>query len=107
MEIKPNKIKRFNQSFWGLIFGIILPTICFFGVFLYFYISADNDLFTFKSFYMQLQEKKIFIPVISACVIPNLLLYVIFKKLDYWYAIKGLVGSILFFVVVVLILKFI
>lgn len=107
MEIRPNKTKRFNQPFYGLIFGIIFPAIFFLGVFLYFYFTNQNPDFNFKSFIDFLDEKKLFIPIVTVCVLPNLLLYVIFKKIDYWYAIKGLVASILFYVIVAIILKFI
>lgn len=107
MEIKPNKTKKFNQPFWGLIFGILLPAIFFLGVFLYFYFTSDNPDFNFKLFIDFLTERKLFIPIVTACVLPNLLLYIIFKKLDYWYSIKGLVASILLYVILALILKFI
>lgn len=107
MEIKPNKTKKFNQPFWGLIFGILLPAIFFLGVFLYFYFTSDKSDFNFKLFIDFLTERNLFIPIVTACVLPNLLLYIIFKKLDYWYSIKGLVASILLYVILALILKFI
>jgi flagellum-specific ATP synthase len=47
-----------------------------------------------------------FTPIMSLCVLPNLGLYFLFKKLDYWYAIKGVIISILAYTILVLILKF-
>lgn len=102
MEIKPNQKKRFNQSIWGLLLGLLLPTILFMCVFLYYYLTTNNPNFNFNFFI----HGKFIIAVITVCVLPNLLLYVIFKKLDYWYAIKGLVTSILIFVIISIILKF-
>jgi hypothetical protein len=105
MEIRPNKRKIFNQPVWGLLFGIILPLIFFFGVFLIFYFTGKIPELSPKMFYDNLGNS--FMKILSLCVLSNLLIYLLFKQLGYWYAIKGLVTSILVYVIVVIILMFI
>ena len=107
MEIKTNKRKRFNQPFWGLLFGLLVPTICFFAIFLYYYFSATTENFNLTNYYSQLIKDNILIHIITICALPNFILYIIFKKLDYWYAIKGIVASFLIFVIIAVILKFV
>lgn len=104
MEIRPNTRKRFNQPIWGFLAGLILPIIIIFGVFLFFYFTNKIPEFNPKIFYEELGKN--FMKILSLCVLPNLLIYLLFKKLDYWYAIRGLVASILFFVIFVVILMF-
>ncbi|MDR2011049.1 MAG: hypothetical protein LBQ22_11290 [Bacteroidales bacterium] len=105
MEIKPNKIKKFNKPVFGLALGILTPFICFLIYFLYLKIKGEGlDL---SEFIVYLKSSEVLVPVISVCVLPNLILYLIFKKLDYWYAIKGVVASVLVYTLAVFVIKFI
>lgn len=105
MEIKPNKINRYNKPAFGLIIGLLAPLVCFFIYFLI--LSFQNDGVTFKEFINTLNQNHVLIPVLSLCVLPNLIFFFIFKKRDYWYAIKGIVTSVFIYTIIVLILKFI
>lgn len=105
MEIKPNKIKKFNKPIVGLALGIITPLICL-SIY-YLYLSAKKGGLNFSGFIETLTSNDALIPVLSICVLPNLILYFIFKKLDYWYAIRGVVTSVLLYTLTVFVLKFI
>lgn len=103
MEIKPNKTYKLNTPLFGIAVGVVLPIISFLIYFLYTYLRTDVQLISFLD---TLYVTKTFTPVISLCVLPNLIAYFIFKKLDYWYSIKGIVASVLMYTILVLILKF-
>lgn len=102
MEARPNMIKKYNKPIFGLILGIVIPIAVFFLFYLIKYSGVE-----FMVFINSLMENNALIPVASLCVLPNLIPYFIFKKLDYWYAIKGIVFSVLIYTVIVLVLKFI
>ena len=105
METKPNMIKKYNKPVYGLLSGIILPAVAFLIYYGYSAFSVAGKLSLFD-FIQTIYKEGAFIPVLSLCVLPNLILYLIFKKLDYWYAIKGVILSVLAYTVLVLILKF-
>lgn len=105
MEAKPNMIKKYNKPSIGFILGLLLPAIVFFIYFGYSAIVSSEGL-EFKRFLQMLYDKGAIIPIVSLCVLPNLILYIIFKKLDYWYSIKGVILSVLAYTLLVLVLKF-
>lgn len=104
MEAKPNMINKFNKPFIGFAAGMILPLIGF--LIYYAYNTGINPDLSFMDYLDTLYDTKAFTPVISICVLPNLLLYFIFKKLDYWYSIKGIILSLIIYVLIVVVLKF-
>ncbi|MDD3860287.1 MAG: hypothetical protein PHW83_08815 [Bacteroidales bacterium] len=104
MEAKPNMIKKYNKPVIGLAIGILLPLISFFIYFLF--LLSKNPELGFGEFLNTLYRTEAFTPVFSICVLPNLIMFFIFKKLDYWYSIKGLILSVLIYTLFVLVLKF-
>lgn len=96
------KPQKFNKPWVGLMLGIIFPLICF----VIYYFVKTKGIVSFKVYYEILMQHHSFVPVLSLCVIPNLLLYFLFKKLDYWYSIKGVITSIFIYTLLVVVLKF-
>ncbi len=105
MEAKPNMIKKYNKPIVGLLGGLIIPALSFFVYYAYIALSADKSV-TIVEYVKTVYYQGAFTPILSLCVLPNLILYFIFKKLDYWYAIKGIIVSVLAYTILVLILKF-
>ncbi|HOZ30731.1 MAG TPA: hypothetical protein PLL66_07420 [Bacteroidales bacterium] len=105
MEAKPNMIKKYNKPIIGLALGLVLPIISFMIYFIF--LMAKNPELKFMEFIEKLLATEAFTPVFSLCVLPNLILFFIFKKLDYWYSIKGLIFSVLIYTLLVLVLKFV
>ena len=104
MEAKPNMIKKYNKPVIGLVAGLIIPLISF--LIYYLYLTSINSDLALLDYISTLDANNAFTPVLSICVLPNLLLYFLFKKLDYWYSIKGVIFSILFYTILVIVLKF-
>ncbi|MBO7133812.1 MAG: hypothetical protein J6W06_06630 [Bacteroidales bacterium] len=103
MEARPNMIKRFNNPIFGLLIGIIVPIIAFL---IYWIIEFFMYGFGLIEFINRLIEIKSILPP-SLCVFANLIPYFIFKKIDYWYAVKGLVYSLVIYTLIFVVLTFI
>jgi hypothetical protein len=104
MDAKPNMIKKYNKPWVGLVAGMILPIISFFVY--YIYHLSSNDGLSLKVFIDTLMLEEAITAVLSICMIPSLILFFLFKKLDYWYAIKGVIASVIFYVLFVVVVKF-
>lgn len=104
MEARPNMIKRFNKPIFGLLIGIIVPIIAFLIYWLIEYFLNGGDL-SLSQFINVLIENKSILPP-SLCVFADLIPYFIFKKLDYWYAVKGLVYSLVVYTLIFVVLTF-
>ena len=103
MEARPNMIKRFNNPIFGVLIGIIVPIIAFL---IYWIIEFFMYGFGIIEFINRLIEIKSILPP-SLCVFANLIPYFIFKKIDYWYAVKGLVYSLVIYTLIFVVLTFI
>jgi hypothetical protein len=97
------KQKKYNKPIVGLFLGLIMPLILFSII----YLNKTKGIeITMKEYVDILVKHNTFLPIFSACVLPNLGLYFLFKKLDYWYSIKGVISSIFIYTLIVLVLKF-
>ncbi|NLA24858.1 MAG: hypothetical protein GX879_07825 [Bacteroidales bacterium] len=96
------KLKKLNKGYIGFIIGMILPLIAF-SIY-YATKSFENEPIWF--FIQRLKGLGAYIPALSLCVLPNLILYFAFKNLNYWYAIKGVVASVFVYTLIVVIMKF-
>lgn len=104
MEARPNMIKKFNKPVFGLAIGIIVPLIAFLIYYIIeFCISAEG--IGLVDFIKLLINTKAILPP-SLCVFANLIPYFIFKKMGYWYAIKGIVISLVLYTLVFTVLTF-
>ncbi len=104
IEARPNMIKKYNKPAVGLLCGIILPIIAFIAFFSYAYFTGEN--ISLIDYFNMLKETDTIIPILSVCILPNLILYFIFKKIDYWYAIKGVIISVFIYTILVVVIKF-
>ena len=103
IEAKPNMIRKYNKPMIGFGAGMILPMIAFFGY--YIYVLTQNDDLPLMKFLETLYNTDSFTAVMSLCVVPNIAIFFLFKKLEYWYAIKGVVTSVLIYTMLVLLVK--
>lgn len=104
MDPKPNMIKKYNKPWFGLVLGIILPIISFLAY--YMYNLSSNDGLSLKTFVETLMREEAITAVLSICMLPNLIMFFLFKKLDYWYAIKGVIVSVIIYTLFVVVIKF-
>jgi len=82
------KLRRFDTLVTGIISGILLPVIVYFIL----YFSKVQDI-RFTLFSNSLVIGSIIPIIISHCVLPNLILFLIFNGLDWMNTAKGILGS--------------
>jgi len=104
MEAKPNMIKKYNKPIVGLVLGLVLPALTFLAYYGYLAITTEQGV-TLANYIDTVYNTGAFTAILSLCVLPNLALFFIFKKLDYWYSIKGLIVSVLIYTLSVFVLK--
>ena len=108
MEIQANKIKKFNKPAIGLLLGIITPVLFFLFYYLYMTTKNDNGLnLGLIDFMKLLKLKDSIIAVSTVCLLPNFIWFTIFKKQNYWYAMKGLIVAVFICTMIIFITKFV
>jgi hypothetical protein len=87
MEIQLMKSKV-NKVWLGAFLGILLPAIT---VLIAWKIRFGH--YELEGFFRFLMQKKVLSPLLSLCVIPNLLVFFIFIWLNYLYSARGVLLS--------------
>jgi hypothetical protein len=95
-------LQRFNTLFMGIISGIILPVIIYFA--LYF---SKVQAIQFTLFSHHLVIGNIIPLIISHCILPNIVLFLIFNGINWLEAAKGILGTTVALTVVIFAIKFI
>ena len=91
IPIERMKLNRFNTLLTGIVTGIVLPVIVYFIV----YYAVIKDIGS--TLVSNRQVAGNILPVIiSHCVIPDLILFMIFNRIDWLQAAKGVLGATVF-----------
>lgn len=96
------KPPKFNKPIYGLLLGLIFPIISFL---LYYFYKTKGDM-SLLTWFNLLIKYNLFMTILSLSVLPNIILFFLFKKLDYWYTIKGVITAIFIYTMIVLVLRF-
>jgi hypothetical protein len=92
---------KVNNVWIGTILGLLVPAVT---VFLAYKIRfGQND---FGEFLRVIVQNKVLSPLLSLCVIPNLLVFLIFIWLNYLYSARGVLLSTFIIGIVILGTKF-
>jgi hypothetical protein len=86
----------------GFLGGIIVPIITFF-----IYYKVVYGFLSVAEFYTLMTSTKLLSPMLSLCVIPNLLLFFIFFWTHRDYEAKGTISATLIYAFIIMYLKFI
>jgi hypothetical protein len=93
--------ERNDKLLTGLISGFVLPFIVGVIIFLF---SADN--LSLRSYLIRISDSNIITHSITLCVFPNVLIFLIFNRLDMLRASRGVLGITIFWAVIVFGVKF-
>lgn len=93
--------ERYDKLLTGLISGFVLPVIIGFIIFLF-----SNDGLSLHSYLLRISDSDIITHSISLCVFPNLIIFLIFNRLDMLQASRGVLGITIFWAVIVFGVKF-
>ncbi|HRH01507.1 MAG: hypothetical protein IPO70_04265 [Bacteroidetes bacterium] len=98
MEVQ---IKKYDKLLLGLALGIITPVLVLLVYYQvnFYYIRVDT--FLYETF-----MKRIFLPLLSLCVVGNLAVFFLFIQTDRYLSARGVVLATLIYAILVFILKF-
>ena len=98
MEVQ---IKKYDKLLLGLALGIITPVLVLLVYYQvnFYYIRVDT--FSYETF-----MKRIFLPLLSLCVVGNLAVFFLFIQTDRYLSARGVVMATLIYAILVFILKF-
>lgn len=94
---------KFNTFWTGALSGLAIPAL---SIFLFYLIFAPEN-FSFTDFINYTRYVRLTSPVISLCVLPDLLLFFIFIWTDKYFSARGVITATLVYVMLVLLIKFV
>ena len=103
MEIhkRGQKQNNYNTVWFGFLAGLIVPAIAlllFWDVKFYPAVSLSN-------FFTVQFQPDVIMKIVSLCALPNLLVFYLFNRKEWYLASKGIIGSIILLIVITLIIK--
>jgi len=93
--------ERYDKLLTGLVAGFVLPIIVGLIIFLF-----SNTGLSLHSYLLRISDSDIITHSISLCVFPNLIIFLIFNRLDMLQASRGVLGVTIFWAVIVFGVKF-
>lgn len=94
--------QKVNKPWVGLVVGLLLPAILV--IVLYFVNPNGTD--SLAKYMKRLSRMGTFLPVLSIATLVNLIPFYLFKRLELWYANRGVVFAIFLYLVLVVVMKF-
>lgn len=98
--MKRQKNPAIDKTIYGVLAGLLLPMLVFVVIYL---VGKEN--MPFLSYLKGLWKMESLVPVMSLCVFANLALFMLFIRLKYDRAARGVLASTIFYALAVLISK--
>ncbi|MCK5461394.1 MAG: hypothetical protein KAI95_00210 [Bacteroidales bacterium] len=92
---------RLNTITFGLIAGMLFPLLAL----IIFYLISSPDV-SFSEFVEFIVSRKKLSSLISLSVVPDLLVFFIFIRLNYLYSARGVLAAVFLFALIVVLTKF-
>ncbi|MGI6323326.1 MAG: hypothetical protein ACOXZO_08435 [Bacteroidales bacterium] len=89
-------LEKYDKVFTGVLSGFLLPCIIIVILFLF----AKGDL-TVKGWFERVAGAGVESHIMSLCVFPNIVIFLIFNQLDMLRAAKGVLGVTIFWAIIV------
>jgi len=94
------RAEKLDKVAFGVVIGFLLPLLTI--VVVYSFSSGKN----IHDYFKRILEADILTHVISLCVLPNLVAFLVFNRLDMLRATRGILGITIFWAAVVFAVKF-
>ena len=96
-----NRFQKFDTVRVGALSGFLLPLII--GIVIYLFSSGDSGI---TEYYRKLSGSGIITHIVSLCVFPNVLIFLLFNWQDMLKAAKGVLGMTIAWAIFVFAIKF-
>jgi len=94
------RAEKLDKVAFGVVIGFLLPLLTI--VVIYSFSSGKN----IHDYFKRILEADILTHIISLCVLPNLVAFLLFNRLDMLRATRGILGITIFWAAVVFAVKF-
>ena len=95
------RAEKYDKIYFGAVSGFLAPVIIALLVYLF---STGNH--TLVEYIQRIVKADILTHIISLCVFPNIVLFLLFNRLDMLRATRGVLGITIFWAVLVFAVKF-
>lgn len=96
-----SKVKKYDQVWLGIVLGVITPILVLVVYYQMNFSYIRMDTFLYETF-----MKRIFLPLLSLCVLGNLGVFFIFIQTERYYSARGVILSTFLYAIAVFIMKF-
>ncbi len=93
--------EKYDRMSTGIVSGVLLPLIVAFFIFIF----AKGDP-TLTQWFQKISTAGMETNIISLCVFPNVLIFLLFNHFDMLRASRGVLGITIFWALIVLLVKF-
>ncbi|MCQ2974972.1 MAG: hypothetical protein MJ211_09185 [Bacteroidales bacterium] len=102
METRKREEKnKYNTIPMGFFIGLLVPAITL----LLFWYAKYYPTTSLSDFFTTLFKPEVIMKIVSLCALPDLLVFYIMTKKDMMLGAKGMIGSIIFLIVITIIVK--
>ncbi len=93
--------EKYDKLITGIVTGLLLPFMT--GLIIYLFFHGNRSL---TSYINRITDADIITHAVTLCVVPNLILFLVFNRLDMLRAARGVLGITIAWAVVVFAVKF-
>jgi hypothetical protein len=93
--------EKYDRLLTGIISGVMLPIIIVFFIFIF--AKGDTSL---QDWFIKISLAGVETHIISLCVFPNVLIFLLFNQFDMLRASRGVLGMTIIWAVIVFLIKF-
>ena len=93
--------EKYDKTAFGVLTGFILPLV----IALLFYLFSERNL-SITGYLNKIVDADILTHIISLCVFPNIILFLLYNRLDMLKATRGVLGITIFWAILVFTVKF-
>ena len=99
--LSPEKKEKFNNFFYGLIPGLIAPLI---GFYIFYLVKFSH--YKFLEFFEYISGQSVVTHTISLSVLPNLIIFFLFIKLNLYKSAKGVILATMIYAITIIIMRY-
>jgi hypothetical protein len=96
-----NRTEKFDKTITGILAGLVLPFLV--GITIYLFSPSHLSL---QSYLERIAETHIITHSITLCVFPNVVIFLLFNRLDMLKATRGVLAVTIVWAVIVFVVKF-
>lgn len=96
-----NLLDKFDRIYTGAVAGLLLPILTLFLIYLF-----SSKGLSLSDYFSKIVTADIITHIISLSVLPNIIIFLIFNRLDMLRASRGVLGITLFWAIIVFAVKF-